>query len=93
MKITLYSGLFVLAITILVYVFIPQDTIVAVKRKQVEFMGGDFTVTFANDSFNKVWKIKNGKVKSYPEKGYYVFWTENDKYVQVPMQYTIIEEN
>ena len=66
-----------------------------VARKQVTVFGGDFRVTYASDSHVKSWIVKNGKVTSAPDKGYYFFWAKvdgKDKYVQTPIDRTYIEE-
>ena len=68
-----------------------QDLQNQLSRKVVEFVDGDYLVTFANGSTAKSWKIKNGKVTS-TEKGYYYFWDEKNHYVQVPIENTVIEE-
>ncbi len=68
-----------------------QDVQNQLSRKVVEFMDGDYLVTFANGSTTKTWKIINGKVTS-TEKGYYYFWDEKKHYVQVPIENTFIEE-
>ncbi|MBK8815052.1 MAG: hypothetical protein IPN42_05895 [Methylococcaceae bacterium] len=68
-----------------------QDLQNQISRKVVEFVDGDYLVTFANGSTAKSWKIKNGKVTS-TEKGYYYFWDEKNHYVQVPIENTVIEE-
>lgn len=61
------------------------------SRKAVEFLNGDYRVTYANGSTEKTWIIKNGKVTS-TDKGYYFFWDENKHYVQTPIENTFIEE-
>jgi uncharacterized protein YcfL len=68
-----------------------QDQQNKLSRKVVEFMDGDYLVTFASGPASKTWKIKNGKVTS-TDKGYYYFWDEKKHYVQVPVENTTIEE-
>ena len=60
-------------------------------RKTVEYLDGDYQVTYANGSTSKTWIVKNGKVTS-SDKGYYFFWDEKKHYVQTPMENTFIEE-
>jgi len=51
-----------------------------VSRKSLTIYGGDFKVTYVDDSFTRTWIIKKGKVTSEPKKGYYFFWaTVNGK--------------
>ena len=64
-------------------------------RNKVSLMGGDFKVTFVEGSHVKSWMVKGGKVTSEPAKGYYFFWAQvgdKEKYVQVPIERTYIEE-
>lgn len=68
-----------------------QDKQNAISRKFVEFLDGDYLVTYANGQTTKTWVIKNGKVTS-TDKGYYYFWDEKGRYVQTPVENTFIEE-
>jgi hypothetical protein len=68
-----------------------QDQQNKLSRKVVEFLDGDYLVTYANGSTSKTWTIKNGKVTT-SEKGYYYFWDEKKHYVQTPIENTFIEE-
>ncbi len=68
-----------------------QDQQNKLSRKVVEFLDGDYLVTYANGSTSKTWTIKNGKVTT-TEKGYYYFWDEKKHYVQTPIENTFIEE-
>jgi hypothetical protein len=61
------------------------------SRKAVEYLDGNYKVTYANGSTNKTWIIKNGKVTSDP-KGYYYFWDNKKHYIQTPIENTFIEE-
>jgi len=61
-------------------------------RAQVSYLDGNYQVTYAVAGFNKSWLVKDGKVTSEPEKGYYFFWDEKKQYVQTPILSTIIEE-
>ena len=65
------------------------------SRLGVTWLEGDYRVTFAEGNHLKTWIIKDGKVTSDPQKGYYYFWAiENDKkiYVQTPILRSYIEE-
>ncbi len=61
------------------------------SRKAVEYLDGNYKITYANGSTNKSWIIKNGKVTSNP-KGYYYFWDNKKHYIQTPIENTFIEE-
>lgn len=61
------------------------------SRKAVEYLDGDYQVTYANGATKKTWIIKNGKVTSNP-KGYYYFWDDKKHYIQTPIENTFIEE-
>jgi hypothetical protein len=61
------------------------------SRKVVEYLDGNYQVTYANGSTAKTWIVRNGKVTSNP-KGYYFFWDEKKHYVQTPIENTFIEE-
>lgn len=61
------------------------------SRKAVEYLDGNYKITYANGSTSKSWIIKNGKVTSNP-KGYYYFWDNQKHYIQTPIENTFIEE-
>ena len=61
-------------------------------RKAVEYLDGNYQVTYANGSATKTWIVRNGKVTSNVAKGYYFFWDEKKHYVQTPIENTFIEE-
>jgi len=66
-----------------------------IQRIGVQFLDGDYRVTFAEGQHLRQWTVHNGKVTSVPEKGYYFFWAEQDGkrlYVQTPIARTYIEE-
>ncbi|HIF18039.1 MAG TPA: hypothetical protein EYG50_09845 [Cycloclasticus sp.] len=66
-----------------------------ISRLGVSWLEGDYKVTFIEGSYKKEWAVKESKVTSDPQKGYYFFWVKKDgksKYVQVPIARTIIEE-
>ncbi len=68
------------------------------SRKKMENFDGDYKVTTFDDSFVREWEVKDGKVTSEVEKGYYYFWAidpndeDEELYIQTPMNKTIIEE-
>lgn len=68
-----------------------QDQQNQLSRKAIEFLDGNYRVTYANGATAKTWLIHNGKVTT-TEKGYYYFWDENKHYVQTPIENTFIEE-
>lgn len=68
-----------------------QDKQNQLSRKLIEFLDGNYLVTYANGSVTKTWTIKNGKVTT-SDKGYYYFWDEKKHYIQVPIEHTFIEE-
>ncbi|MDO9141241.1 MAG: hypothetical protein Q7U38_13060 [Methylobacter sp.] len=68
-----------------------QDQQNQLSRKMVEFLDGNYQVTYANGSTSKTWLIRNGKVTT-TDKGYYYFWDEKKHYVQTPIENTFIEE-
>lgn len=61
------------------------------KRTAVTFLEGNYDVTYTDMNNVKVWKVRNGKVTSEPDKGYYFFWV-GKKYVQTPIARTYIEQ-
>jgi len=64
-------------------------------RLGVTWLEGDYNVTFAEGSHVKTWRVKDGKVTTDPQKGYYYFWADvNGKnvYVQTPIVRSYIEE-
>ncbi len=66
-----------------------------ISRIGVSWLEGNYRVTYAAGSHVKVWEVRDGKVTSEPDKGYYYFWvTDNGKkyYVQTPIVRTYIEE-
>ena len=65
------------------------------SRLGVSWLEGDYRVTYADGSHVKSWVVKDGKVTSEPQKGYYYFWAEVDGkniYVQTPIARSYIEE-
>lgn len=65
------------------------------SRLGVTWLEGNYKVTYAQGSHVKTWVVKDGKVTSEPQKGYYFFWTQVDGksvYVQTPIENSYIEE-
>lgn len=65
------------------------------SRLGVTWLEGDYRITYAEGDHVKTWTVKQGKVTSEPEKGYYFFWADvNGKnlYVQTPIARSYIEE-
>jgi hypothetical protein len=65
------------------------------SRLGVSWLEGDYKVTYADGSHVKSWIVKDAKVTSEPQKGYYYFWARVDGkkvYVQTPIGRTYIEE-
>jgi major membrane immunogen (membrane-anchored lipoprotein) len=65
------------------------------SRIGVTWLEGDYRVTYADGSHVKSWEIRDGKVTTEPDKGYYYFWArQNGKkiYVQTPIDRSYIEE-
>ena len=66
-----------------------------ISRIGVTWLEGNYQVTYADGSHVKSWIVRDSKVTSEPEKGYYYFWIEKDgkrRYVQTPIARTYIEE-
>lgn len=66
-----------------------------ISRIGVSLLEGDYRVTYADGSHVKSWEVRDGKVTSEPDKGYYFFWVKLDgkrRYVQTPIARTYIEE-
>lgn len=65
------------------------------SRLGVTWLEGDYRITYADGNHVKTWTVKQGKVTSEPEKGYYFFWADvngRNLYVQTPIARTYIEE-
>ena len=76
---------------LLVLTACTEDQQNQLARKAVEYLDGNYHVTYANGSTSKTWTVRNGKVTSNA-KGYYFFWDEKKHYVQTPIENTFIEE-
>ena len=66
-----------------------------ISRLGVSWLEGNYKVTYADGEHVKSWIIRDSKVTSEPDKGYYFFWTLiNGKkmYVQTPIDRSYIEE-
>lgn len=65
------------------------------NRLGVTWLEGNYRVTYADGEHVKSWEVRDGKVTSEPEKGYYFFWVREGKqrfYVQTPIARSYIEE-
>ena len=65
------------------------------SRIGVTWLEGDYRVTYADGEHVKIWEVKDGKVTSDPDRGYYYFWAVIDgekRYVQTPIARSYIEE-
>jgi hypothetical protein len=65
------------------------------NRLGVTWLEGNYRVTYADGEHVKSWVVRDSKVTSEPEKGYYYFWVREGKqryYVQTPIARTYIEE-
>lgn len=65
------------------------------SRLGVSWLEGDYKVTFVEGNFKQEWIIRDSKVTSEAQKGYYYFWVKvngKNKYVQTPISRTFIEE-
>jgi hypothetical protein len=66
-----------------------------ISRLGVTWLEGDYRVTYADGQHVKSWIVKDGKVTTEPDKGYYYFWAMVDGkkvYVQTPIGRSYIEE-
>lgn len=64
-------------------------------RVGVTWLEGDYRVTYADGEHVKTWEVRDSKVTSDPDRGYYYFWatmSEGKAYVQTPIGRTYIEE-
>ncbi len=65
------------------------------SRLGVTWLEGDYRITYADGAHVKTWTVRDGKVTSEPDKGYYYFWATDAQgtyYVQTPIQRSYIEE-
>ena len=66
-----------------------------ISRIGVTWLEGDYRVTYADGEHARTWEVRDGKVTSDPQKGYYYFWALIDgkkAYVQTPIARTYVEE-
>jgi hypothetical protein len=66
-----------------------------ISRLGVTWLEGNYRVTYADGDHVKSWVVREGKVTSEPDKGYYFFWVREGKqryYVQTPIARSYIEE-
>lgn len=64
-------------------------------RVGVTWLEGDYHVTYADGEHVKTWEVRDSKVTSDPDRGYYYFWAttpEGKRYVQTPIARSYIEE-
>ena len=64
-------------------------------RLGVIWLEGNYRVTYADGEHVKSWVVRDSKVTSEPDKGYYFFWVReggSKYYVQTPIARTYIEE-
>lgn len=77
------------------YMFLSQDTKQRIARTGVSYLDGDYNVTYTDDGIIRTWQVRDGKVTSEPDKGYYFFWIKDDRgkkiYIQTPINRTFIE--
>ena len=85
-----------LVLALLLFVGCSEETQNKIGRVGVTWLEGDYLVTYADGAFSKSWTVKQSKVTSEPQKGYYYFWAINENgkkiYVQTPIGRTFIEE-
>ena len=65
------------------------------NRLGVTWLEGNYRVTYADGEHVKSWEVRDSKVTSEPEKGYYYFWVKTGGeryYVQTPIERSYIEE-
>lgn len=82
-------------LSILVLVGCSQEQQNRISRMGVSWLEGNYRVTFASGNHTKSWEVRDGKVTSEPDKGYYYFWARMDGkkvYVQTPIERSYIEE-
>lgn len=90
----IYQAAPVIALTVLVSAC-SEEQQNKLSRLGVTWLEGDYRITYADGSHVKSWIVKQGKVTSEADKGYYFFWADVDgknRYVQTPIARTYIEE-
>ncbi len=83
------------ALALLVLAGCSEEQQNRLSRLGVTWLEGDYRVTYADGEHIKVWEVKDSKVTSDPDRGYYFFWAEIDgkkRYVQTPIARSYIEE-
>ncbi|MEJ1296520.1 MAG: hypothetical protein RPU64_13565 [Candidatus Sedimenticola sp. (ex Thyasira tokunagai)] len=86
--------LFTLLLLLLLY-GCSQEQQNRISRIGVSWLEGNYRVTFASGNHVKEWEVRDGKVTSDPQKGYYYFWAKVDGrkvYVQTPVERSYVEE-
>lgn len=64
-------------------------------RVGVTWLEGDYRVTYADGEHVKSWEVRDSKVTSDPDRGYYYFWAttpQGKAYVQTPIARSYLEE-
>lgn len=84
------TGIVLILIAVIGWIFIPNDFINKVKRKEVEFVSGNWAVTVVMYNTVFEYEIKDDKITCVPDKGYYYFWGTDKKtgervYAQPPI--------
>lgn len=84
-----------LVLSFLLLVACSEEQQNRISRIGVSWLEGDYRVTFYEGQHMRQWEVRDSKVTSDPQKGYYYFWVKTNgkkKYVQVPISRTVIEE-
>ncbi len=84
-----------IAVALLALVGCSEEQQNRLARLGVTWLEGNYRVTYADGEHAKSWVVREGKITSEPEKGYYYFWTEvggKNRYVQTPIARSYIEE-
>lgn len=88
----------VVAILALIFSMGCSESLNKLSRSTDNLTGIDAKVSYISDGkVVKTWTLKNSKITSGKDEagrtaGYYYFWDENNRYVQLPINNTIIEE-
>jgi len=86
---------FLLVVFVTVLIGCTEEQQNKISRLGVTWLEGNYKVTYADGSHVKSWIVREGKVTTEPDKGYYYFWAVvNGKsmYVQTPINRSYIEE-
>lgn len=91
----IYKSSLIIAFVTLTLTACTEEQQNRISRLGVTVFEGNYRVTFAEGNHLKTWIVRDSKVTSEPEKGYYYFWTKvdgKDLYVQTPVARTYLEE-